>query len=376
MSRVFIIAATRTAVVPRHGAFARCETFELAAPCFRALISQSGLSPSDIDMVIMGNALYGGGNPARMAALCADWPESIPALTIDTQCCAGLDAVILAASRIRAGDADVIVAGGVESYSRSPLRFSRPKFPYDTPVEYLRPPFTPWAERDPDMLKAAAALAHHSHVTRVQQDAYAAQSHDKACAAHFSTDEIVILDHIQRDAFSRPLNPSLCSRLQPIAGEGDHALTAATIAVEADAAAVLLLVSERQLIRMGWDGFHCEVVAGVQVGCDPTQPALAPITAIHKLLAKTGVALNDIHLIELMEAFAVQALVCIEALGLDINRINRKGGALARGHPIGASGAILMVRLWHDLIERGSGQGLASIPAAGGLGSAIIMRSA
>jgi acetyl-CoA C-acetyltransferase len=155
----FIVAARRTAVAPRGGALASVEVAELAAASIRAVLADAGLAPEQVDDVILGNALYGGGNPARLAALLAGLPQDMPALTLDTQCCAGLDAVMLAATRVAAGEANAIIAGGVESFSRAPIRQRRPTNKDEAPREYARPPFTPWPERDPDMIAAAAALA-------------------------------------------------------------------------------------------------------------------------------------------------------------------------------------------------------------------------
>ncbi len=377
MTRAYIIAARRTPVVPRHGTFAKLSVPELAVPCITALLHDASLSVDQIDDVVMGNALYGGGNPARLCALLAGLYQTTPAFTLDTQCCSGLDAIMLAAHKIRAGDAHIVIAGGVESYSRSPLRFQRPKVPFGQPSEYFRPPFTPWHDRDPDMIEAAALLAHSRNISRQEQEAYAVQSHEKACAATFKNTEIVSIEALSRDAFARRLNPALCARLPVIAGDKNTALTPSTIAVEADASACVLIVSETVLKTLNWSGFCTQITQGVRIGCDPTQPALAPITAVKKLMSHTNHRPCDIHRFELMEAFAVQAIVCLHELQWDhgnkLAHVNVKGGALARGHPIGASGAILAVRLWHDLQELGGGYGVAAIPAAGGLGSALML---
>lgn len=374
---VFIVAARRTAVAPRGGAFAGIEAHALAAAPIRAVLAATGAAPDAIDGVILGNALYGGGNPARVAALAAGLAETMPAATIDTQCCAGLDAILAAAAEIRAGEAELIIAGGVESFSRSPLRFRRPRAPGEDPQGYERPPFTPWADRDPDMIPAAARLAAEWAIDRSEQEAYAIESHRKALAAAGTSTEIVPVEGFARDSFTRRLDARLCARLPALAGDTRHAVTAATTAVEADAAAVVLLASEAALRRITPPGRPLRILAGARAGGDPERPGLAPIAAGRHVLARSGRPAASIVSAEIMEAFAVQAMACLRGLELDPAIVNRGGGALARGHPIGASGAILATRLWHDLQSAPAGAlGLAAIAAAGGLGTAMLVERA
>ena len=376
MSAVFIAAARRTAVVPRGGGFASVEAVDLAEASVRAVLDDAGILPARIDEVILGNALYGGGNPARVVALKAGVPETVPAFTIDTQCCSGLDAILLAAARIKAGDADAIVAGGVESFSRAPIRARRPLSRHGAAVPYDRPPFTPWPERDPEMIPAAAALATEWAITRGEQEAFAIESHRKALARGASAAEFVPIRGSAADAFARRLTAGLCARLPVLAGDSTHGVTAATIAVEADAAAAVLLVSERMLGSIRFSGRVVRFAGGGRTGGDPERPGLAPIKAAQAVLRHEGLSASDVSVAEIMEAFAVQAMACIRAVGLDPVRVNPGGGALARGHPIGASGAIVAVRVWHELQAMDAGAaGLAAIAAAGGLGSAALFRS-
>ena len=371
MSKAIILAARRTAVAPRGGAFRHLEAHELAAPVIREVLADAEIQPDEIDEVILGNALYGGGNPARLAALAAKLPESVSALTVDTQCCAGLDAILLAASRIMAGEVDAILAGGVESFSRSPLRFVRPNGD-EPPREYQRPPFTPFADRDPDMIEAAAALAAELGISREAQDAFAVESHRRALDGA-AEGEIVEFAKLKRDAFARALDPRACARLPVLAGDAQHGVTAATVAVEADAAAVVLVVSESFAARLPATR-RLTIIGGARRGGDPTRPGLAPIAAGQELLERHGVSPAQLARAEIMEAFAVQAIACMRGLGLDPDIVNRGGGALSRGHPIGASGAVLAVRLFHELASAPAGAtGLAAIAAAGGLGSAMLV---
>ena len=369
MNDVFMIAARRTAVAPRDGSFAQIGAADLGAAVIQGVLEKLDLSGAQIDEVIFGNALYGGGNPARVAALAAGLSETIPASTIDTQCCSGLDAILFGASRIRAGEAQIVVAGGLESYSRSPLRFRRPLSASEQAQPYERPPFTPWPDRDPDLIESAAALAQSLGVARYAQEAFAIKSHAKALAGNFD-DELVRVAGLARDEFARSLNARVCSRLPVISGDQVHGLTAATIAVQADAAAAVVLVSSQIAARLKPScaiRFH----ASSRMGGAPDLPALAGIAPVKKLIS--GIPRKRLLACELMEAFAVQAMAWRDALDLDPLCVNRSGGALSRGHPIGASGAILAVRLFHELKHETKGAfGLAAIAAAGGLASATL----
>lgn len=385
MSGAFIVAARRTAVAPRRGAFAAIEAHQLAAPVLRACLDDAGIDPAMVDEVILGNALSGGGNVARLAALAAGLPEQVPALTIDRQCCSGLDAIMLAARLVEAGAARVVLAGGTESWSRSAIRAHRPQAAGEMPAFYDTPPFAPWPERDPDMIEAAAALARSEGITRAAQGAFAVESHRRALAARHrpagaggpvpGDREMVSLAEapLAQDAFTRALTVRLCARAPVLAGEGDHAIDAACVAVEADAAAVVLVVSADIARRADRPVVIRDALA---LGAAPEQPAMATVPAVRRLLARNDIAAGDLGPVELMEAFAAQALANIAHLGLDPARVNCGGGALARGHPIGASGAILAVRLFHRLRTAPMREtGLAAIPAAGGLATAMLLCS-
>ncbi|QRG07663.1 thiolase family protein [Xanthobacter dioxanivorans] len=363
MSAVEIRAARRTAVVPRGGAFRDVEAFALAAALIGPVLADAGIAPEAVDELILGNALSGGGNVARVAALAAGLPAGVPASTLDTQCCSGLDAIRLGAARIAAGEARCVLAGGVESFSRAPLRAHRPRIKDEAPAFYRQPAFTPWPEREPDLADAAAALARLEHVTRAEQDAFAAESHRRALAAP-PTEEIVPVEGVVADPFARRLSPALLARLPALAGEAAYAVTAATTAVEADAAALVLLVPA------GTCGVR--IAGALACGGDPMMPALAPVAAVQALCARLGLRAAEVEQVELMEAYAVQALVAIRRLGLDPARVNARGGALARGHPIGASGAILAVRAFHRL-RAARGRALLAIAGAGGIASAMVL---
>lgn len=361
-----IVAARRTAVVPRGGAFSRCEIHELAAPVIAALLSDVGMSADRVDEVVLSNALGGGGNPARVAALAAGLPLRVAGLTVDRQCCGGLDAVLLGDAMIRAGLHEVVVAGGAESYSRRPLRL-RTDPDGAAPQPYDQPPFTPWPDRDPGMTDAADALARQLGISRADQDAWTLASHRQAMAARCRlAAEIVPVAGVTQDVFTRDLRPATCARAKVLAGS----ITAANAAVAADGAACVLLVSRRVADDMGLGGPR--ILAGATVGGDPELPGLAPVTAIGVALARAALRPAALDVIEIMEAFAVQAIACQCGAALPPDRINQGGGALARGHPIGASGAINLVRLFHEMRHHG-GTGLAALAAAGGIGTAVVL---
>lgn len=364
MTGVRVVAALRTPVAPRGGGLSRLDLDDLCAPVLTHVIAAAGLSPDAIDDVVLGNALGAGGNPARRVALAAGLPERVAGLTLDRQCCGGLDALIIGAALIASGQAEVIAAGGVESYSRRPVRL-RTDPGGGEPVAYDRPPFAPWPDRDPEMDDAADALAIAGGVSRTAQDDWAIESHRKAGQTEMSA-ELVPLAGLDRDPFTRNLTPRLAGRAPRLVGS----ITAANAAVAADGAAVCILVSDRVAARLSDAGLSYR--GGATLGACPDLPGLAPVGAIRALLSRTDTKASDLTTVEVMEAYAVQAIACVRGAALDPAIVNLGGGGLARGHPVGASGAINVVRLFHELRQRG-GTGLAAIAAAGGLGTAVML---
>ncbi len=361
----FLIAARRTAVMPRGGAFRALETHALAAPVIRACLADAGLHPDQVDEVILSNALGAGGNPARLAALAAGLPDRVAGLTIDRQCAGGLDAIRIAAAMVSSGQARVVIAGGAESHSRRPLRLRTDPAGGD-PAPYDQPPFTPWPHRDPGMTEAAAAIAHRLGITREAQDHWAIASHARAVAARDRlAHEIIGLPQGARDLFTRNLTPRIAARAPTLAGT----ITTATTAVAADASA-FVIVAAPDIARHAPRALR--ILATATLGARPEDPGLAPIPAIAAALAQARLTPEDLERSEVMEAYAAQAIACVEGAQLDPAHVNLHGGALARGHPIGASGAILAVRLFHDLQNA---PGLAAIAAAGGIASALILQA-
>lgn len=355
-----IIAALRSAVVPRAGAFSHLSLHELAAPVVQNVVRAAGICADQVDELIVSNALGSGGNPARVCALAAGLPVGVAGLSIDRQCVGGLDAIIRAADMVDMGRARVVVAGGIESYSRRPIRL-RSDHGADVGVAYDRPAFAPEPAFDPYPHVAMATLAAQCGISRKAQEAYTQQSHQRALAAQeHLANEIVEISGVTCDPYARRLSGHIMAKAPVLAGT----VTAATAAVAADGAAFVVVVA---------DDFDTSVMRplsigpALTIGSAPQNPALAPIPAIHGVLAQHGHAIDRV---EMMEAYAVQSMACIDGAELDLNKVNVCGGALARGHPIGASGAILAVRLFHDLQPAQSG--LAAIAAVGGLGSAVV----
>ncbi|WP_298257961.1 thiolase family protein [uncultured Litoreibacter sp.] len=367
MTRSHIIGAYRSPVAPRNGALSAYQPFDLAASVIAKLMKETGIRKDQVEELVLANALGANGNQARITALAAGLPQHVAGLSIDRQCAGGLDAVVLADALIRSGMKDVVIAGGSESYSRRPIRMHT--FADGTPPQaYEQAPFTPWADRDPDMAEAADQLAQKLKIDRAEQDSWAQKSHAKTLKAQASLRrEIVPMAGLSDDAFARPLTDRHCALAKQVCGT----ITAANMAVAADGAAFVLMVSDRILRKLTCPSVA--VIAGKTMGADPVQPGLAANPAVEATLADARLSATGLSCAEIMEAFAVQAIACQSGTGVPREIVNQKGGALARGHPIGASGAILAVRLFHDLTAAKGGTGLAAIAAAGGLGTALLL---
>lgn len=376
-----ILGWARSAVAPRGGAFACLQPHEIAAPVIRELLARARVPAEAVDAVVAGNALGAGGNPARMAALAAGLGDACAAHSVDSQCCAGLDAVGLVVGLLCSGQAGVVVAGGVEAWSRAPLRAVRPLRDGEPALPYERPPFSPDPQRDPDLLRAAAEHAWQQGHTRAAQDAYALASHERAVAHQADVaEEIVTVAALAMDSHPRLLTPARASRIRPLLRleadmDGRFALSPLAVAPKADGAAFVLLASPDACRRLGLTP-RAAWRAQVSLGGDPAMPLRAAERATRALLARAGgLDAGRLHSVELHDAFATQGLGYGLALGIDTERINRRGGGLARGHPIGASGAVALVRVLADLQRGGppGALGLAAVAAAGGLGSAALV---
>ncbi|MDT8992930.1 thiolase family protein [Curvibacter sp. APW13] len=377
-----IAAWARSAVAPHGGAFRALAAHDIGTPVLQALLQRAGVAPEAVDAVVLGNALGAGGNPARMLALAAGLPDRCAALSVDTQCCAGLDAVAVGVGLIASGQAQVVVAGGAEAWSRAPIRQHRPLSPDEPAVPYERPAFAPDPARDPDLLQAAADYAAAEGVTRMEQDRYALESHAKALAQREAlAAEIVPVAGLAHDAYPRAMGAAMAARL-PVqarsaeATSADCAVSTLAISPRADGAALVLLMSPMAARRLGIEA-RAQWVASASVGADPAMPLLAAESAAHEALRRSGIASPQaLDVVELHDAFAVQGLAFCRGLGLSTDTVNRRGGGIARGHPIGASGAMALVRVLGDLQQQGRGgaNGLAAVAGAGGIGAATVVR--
>ena len=362
MQSAYIVSAKRSIVSPINGSLSSLPINELAAPVINNAIEASGINADAVDELIVSNALGAGGNPARLIALSSNLPEKVAGLSIDRQCVGGLDAIMLGIKLVQSGSANVIVAGGVESYSNRPIRLAQA---YDKIlVPYNTPEFTPNSNAEIHLAEAAFIIAEKFGFTQMDQDLFAINSHAKALDSKKSlSDEIVKIapENFSFDPYARNLSLKLCGRAPKLFGSISHANTA----ISADAASFVVICKN---VAKGEKAL--KLITGSTVGANPKLPGLAPLDAIKGVFDVSGLNEKDINHVEIMEAYASQAMACIAGSGLENVKTNPKGGALARGHPIGASGAILVTRLFSDLSP--GEVGLAAIAAAGGIGSAAL----
>ncbi len=373
MSGPVIIAARRTAI-GMAGGLHRVRGIEaLGAAVVRAALADSGLDVGDIGEVIIGNAAGGGGNPARLIALAAELPESVPAMTVDRQCASGLDAIIQGARLIQTGGAQAVIAGGAESPSTAPWRVEKPASLYrGLPRFYAEAQFAPGASGDRQMIEAAERVARDCGISRADQDAYALGSHQRAIAAAqagcFETEIIGVGAGVEGDEGPKPrLRRAVLARAAPLLHGGT--VTAGNSCPVSDGAAAVVMVSPALHARLE----HPPGLAFLDAAAGAVAPArlgLGAVPAVAGLRARLSGA-QTFSAIEFNEAFASQVLATMRALDLPPDITNPHGGAIALGHPYGASGAILVVRLFTRLVREGAGGcGLAMLAAAGGQGVA------
>ena len=388
MHEVVIVAATRTAVGSFQGSLASIPAPQLGAIVLRRLLEQTGVSPEQVDEVILGQVLTAGSgqNPARQTAVHAGLPFATPAFTLNKVCGSGLKALHLAAQAIRCGDAEVIIAGGQENMSLSPyvmpgartgLRMGHSKV-VDSMIEDGL-----WdAFNDIHMGITAENLAEKYQLSREQQDAFAAASQQKATeaiAAGRFVDEITPVSIPQRkgdplifDTDEQPragTTAESLAKLRP-AFKKDGTVTAGNASSLNDGAAAVMLMSAEKAKALGLPVL-ARIVAYANAGVDPTIMGIGPVAATQKCLSKAGWSIADLDLIEANEAFAAQSLSVNQELGWDASKINVNGGAIAIGHPIGASGCRILVSLVHEMIRRDAKKGLATLCIGGGQGVAL-----
>jgi acetyl-CoA C-acetyltransferase len=374
-----IIAARRTAVCRANGSLKDLRAHQLLAPVLEQLLTESRVSPDAVSDVIIGNAVGGGGNVARLALLEAGLPVSVPGVTVDRQCGSGLDAIVLAARLVAAGGNPVYLAGGVESISTAPLRAYRND---GEPEFFARARFVPQSFGDPDMGVAAENVAVRFAVSRQRQDSFALRSHQRALAAaaagHFRGEtsplETPAGTVSTDDGPRRGLNAAVLARF-PAAFVDGGTVTAGNSCFDADAASAVVITSLQRARDLGAaDGLL--VLATDTAGVDPELLGVGAAFAAERLLAERGMAAASLDLVEFNEAFASQTLACADRLGIDPERMNLDGGALALGHAYGASGAVLVTRLLAQARRAGNdgALALAMISIAGGMGTAALLR--
>jgi len=374
MIRAVIVDAKRTGIGKKGGIFKSLPPEQLGAAVLRSLITENEVNESEIDEIILGNAIGPGGNLARLTSLTAGLPVHIPGVTIDRQCGAGLEAINYACRLVQAGAGDIYIAGGVESSSLAPWKMAKPNTLYNTPTLFERARFSPESIGDPDMGVAADNVAHRYHISRAEQDDFALNSHQKAVNSHrkghFKDEIVPLLGHIQDEGPRSRLNKKLLQRLQP-AFTHHGTVTAGNACAINDGASAVLIMSEEKCLSLGLIP-KLIFKDATSVGVDPNLLGIGPIPAVKKLLKRTRLTVEDIDLVEFNEAFASQVLASVKALHIPLNKLNLGGGAIAFGHPYGASGAILVTRLMTELLIHQKKYGLATLGIGGGLGLATL----
>ncbi|MBR7197174.1 acetyl-CoA C-acetyltransferase [Pseudomonas sp. 14A] len=390
MQDVVIVAATRTAIGSFQGSLANVSAVDLGAAVIRQLLEQTGLDGAQVDEVIMGQVLTAGAgqNPARQAAIKAGLPHAVPAMTLNKVCGSGLKALHLGAQAIRCGDAEVIIAGGQENMSlsnyimpgaRTGLRMGHAQI-VDTMISDGL-----WdAFNDYHMGITAENLVDKYEISREQQDAFAAASQQKAAAAIEAgrfVDEITPILIPQRKgdpvAFKVDEQPrgdttaESLAKLRP-AFKKDGSVTAGNASSLNDGAAAVILMSAEKAKALGLPVL-ARIAAYANAGVDPAIMGIGPVSATRRCLDKAGWSIDQLDLIEANEAFAAQSLAVAKDLQWDLNKVNVNGGAIALGHPIGASGCRVLVTLLHEMLKRDAKKGLATLCIGGGQGVALAL---
>ncbi|NLY13677.1 MAG: acetyl-CoA C-acetyltransferase [Gammaproteobacteria bacterium] len=388
MHDVVIVAATRTAVGSFQGSLARIPAPELGAVVVRSLLEQTGIAADQVDEVILGQVLTAGSgqNPARQTAIHAGLPFSTPAFTLNKVCGSGLKALHLAAQAIRCGDAEIVIAGGQENMSLSPYVMPGARtglrMGHSTMVDTMIEDGLWDAFNDIHMGITAENLVEKYNLTRQQQDAFAAASQQKAVQAIADgrfVNEITPVSIPQRTGepliFNTDEQPRAGTSVESLAKlrpafKKDGSVTAGNASSLNDGAAAVLLMSAEKAQALGLPVL-ARIVAYANAGVDPTIMGIGPVAATQKCLSKAGWTVADLDLIEANEAFAAQALSVNQELGWDTDKVNVNGGAIAIGHPIGASGCRILVTLLHEMLRRDAKKGLATLCIGGGQGVAL-----
>jgi 3-oxoadipyl-CoA thiolase len=386
MTRAVVLSAVRTPVGRYGGGLAEVRPDDLAAVAVAAAVERAGVDAADIEDVWLGCANQAGEdnrNVARFAALLAGLPDSVAGVTVNRLCASGLSAVVGACHAVIAGDGDLFVAGGVESMTRAPLVTAKPDAPYARGNRTIYDTTLGWRFTNPryeerhssdSMGETGENVAERWTVSREDQDAFALRSQQRWAAAHEQgcfADELVPAGDLTSDEHPRPdTSAEKLAALKP-AFRGNGTVTAGNASGINDGAAALVIASEERARAFGVEPLGTFVGSAV-AGVDPAVMGIGPVPAVRKLLERTGVAVGDLDLVELNEAFASQSLAVVRELGIDEDRVNVNGGAIAIGHPLGMSGARLVVSLLHELRRRGGHYGVATMCVGVGQGQAAL----
>jgi acetyl-CoA C-acetyltransferase len=392
MEEAVIVGALRTPVGTFGGQFKDVPATELGARAAAAVLEQTGVAPDEVQEVVLGCVLQAGlgQNPARQVAIGAGIPKEVPATTINMLCGSGLKSVAIASAMIRAGDCDVVLAGGMENMSRSPYLLPSARFGARMGATQMIDSMIHdglWdAFNDIHMGITAENLAEQYGISREEQDEFAAGSQQKAAEAVESgvfKDEIVPIEVktrkgtivVETDEGPRPgTTPEGLAKLRAAFKKDGGTVTAGNASGINDGAAAILVMSARKASELGLETYGT-VESYASVGVEPKIMGIGPVPAVRKALDRAGLQLADIDLFELNEAFAAQSLAVIRELEIEPERINKHGGAIALGHPIGASGGRILVSLLHEMKRSNIERGLATLCVGGGQGQAAIIRN-
>jgi 3-oxoadipyl-CoA thiolase len=389
VTEAFIVEGVRTPIGRYAGGLASVRPDDLAALVVREVVARSGIDPELVDEVVLGAANQAGEdnrNVARMAVLLAGLPQSVPGFTVNRLCASGLTAIATARQMIAAGDADVVVAGGVESMTRAPWvtekptkAFARPGATVDTSIgwRFANPRFD--ADTTLTMPQTAERVAQQWHLTREELDAFALRSHERALDAikngRFEAETVAV--PLRDGEFAVDEGPRAdtslerLAALRPLHGP-DGLVTAGNSSALNDGAAAVVVASERFVTEHGLTP-RARVVASASAGVPPEIMGIGPVPATRKALDRVGWAVDDLDAVELNEAFASQSIACMRDLGLDPELVNADGGAIALGHPLGCSGTRIVVTLLGRLERAGARRGLATMCVGVGQGSALLL---
>jgi acetyl-CoA C-acetyltransferase len=393
MAEAFLVDGVRTPIGRYGGSLASVRPDDLAALAIAQLVLRSGVDPLAVDEVVLGDANQAGEdnrNVARMAVLLAGLPDTIPGITVNRLCASGLSAVHLAASMVKAGEADIVIAGGVESMTRAPWvlakpdrAFGKPGDIYDTSIGW-RFPNPVLKARDKatySMTETGEHVGVRESVSREDADAFAMRSHQRALSAVAAGrfDAEIVPVTTPKGVITVDDGPRADTTLDVLAGlkpvvAGGSIVTAGNSSPLNDGAAAVLVASEAAIERYGLAA-RARVIGGASAGLAPEIMGMGPVPATRKLLDRTGFSIADLGAVELNEAFATQSIACIRQLGLDESIVNADGGAIALGHPLGASGTRILVTLLGRMEREGAARGLATMCVGVGQGAALLVEA-